>query len=102
MAMTLKWQFGQATDELEKDVNKIVGDATVDALLSDLPAEIPYDDIQTARLTITKLGDLVWQVSYVVYIDPKTRHFEKVSIKAVTEPSLKLALFEMTKELKKK
>lgn len=102
MAMTLKWQFGQAMDELEKEVNKIVGGVTVDTLLSDLPAEISYDDVQTARLTITKLGDLVWQVSYVVYIDPKTRHFEKVSIKAVTEPSLKLALFEMTKELNKK
>lgn len=100
--MTLKWQFGQAMDELEKEVNKIVGGVTVDTLLSDLPAEISYDDVQTARLTITKLGDLVWQVSYVVYIDPKTRHFEKVSIKAVTEPSLKLALFEMTKELNKK
>ena len=38
----------------------------------------------------------------MVYLDPKTRHFEKVSTKAVTEPSLRLALFEMDKELHKK
>ena len=100
--MTLKWQFGEVLDALEKEVNKIVGDATTEDLLAKLPAEIPYDDIQTAKLTIHKLGDIVWQVSYMVYLDPKTRHFEKVSTKAVTEPSLRLALFEMDKELHKK
>ena len=102
MAMTLKWQFGQVLEALEKEVNGIVGNATVEELLAQLPPEIPYDEIQTAKLTISKLSDLVWQVSYKIYIDPKTRHFEKVSIKAVTEPSLRLALFEMQQELKKK
>lgn len=102
MAMTLKWQFGQVLEALEKEVNNIVGNATVEELLAQLPPEIPYDEIQTAKLTISKLSDLVWQVSYKIYIDPKTRHFEKVSIKAVTEPSLRLALFEMQQELKKK
>lgn len=102
MAMKLKWQFGEALEAMEKEVDQIVKGKTVEELLNELPAEIPYDDVQEADLVIRKLGDIVWQVSYMVYLDPKHRHFEKVSIMAVTEPSLKLALFEMAEELKKK
>ena len=101
MAMRLKWQFGEALEALEKEIDKIVGPHTLEELLDRIPPEIPYDDSQTAKLTILKCGDLVWQVSYQVFLDAKTRHFEKVSIKAVTEPSLKLALFEMLEELNK-
>lgn len=100
--MKLKWQFGEALEAMEKEVDQIVKGKTVEELLNELPAEIPYDDVQEAGLVIKKLGDIVWQVSYMVYLDPKHRNFEKVSIKAVTEPSLKLALFEMGEELKKK
>lgn len=100
--MKLKWQFGEALEAMEKEVNQIVKGKTVEELLNELPPEIPYDDLQEAGLVIKKLGDIVWQVSYMVYLDPKHRYFEKVSIKAVTEPSLKLALFEMGEELKKK
>lgn len=99
--MKLKWQFGEALDALEKEVDKIVGQETLEGLLAKLPAEIEYDGSQNAKLTILKCGDLVWQVSYMVYLDPKSRRFEKVSIKAVTEPSLRLALFEMLEEIKK-
>lgn len=99
--MTLKWKFGQVQDTLEKEVDKIVGNATVEELLEQVDPEIPYDDIQTARLSIRKLSNLVWQVSYVIFLDPKTRHFEEVSIKSVTEPSLRLALFEINKQVNK-
>ena len=101
MAKTLKWQFDETLAVLEKEVNEIIGNVTTEELLNKLPPEIPYDETQTAKLTIRKLGDIVWQVSYMIYIDPKTRHFEKVSVKAVTEPSLRLALYEMDKELTK-
>lgn len=101
MAMKLKWQFGEALEAMEKEVNQIVNGKTVEEMLNELPAELPYDDIQRAKLVIKKLGDIVWQVSYMVYLDPKSRHFEKVSIMAVTEPSLRLALFEMCEEIKK-
>ena len=100
MAMKLKWQFGEALEAMEKEVDQIVKGKTLDELLNELPAELPYDDVQSAKLVIKKLGDIVWQVSYMVYLDPKNRHFEKVSIKAVTEPSLRLALFEMREEIK--
>ena len=99
--MKLKWQFGEALEAMEKEVDQIVKGKTLDELLNELPAELPYDDVQSAKLVIKKLGDIVWQVSYMVYLDPKSRHFEKVSIRAVTEPSLKLALFEMREEIKK-
>ena len=101
MAMKLKWQFGEALEAMEKEVDQIVKGKMLDELLNELPAELPYDDVQSAKLVIKKLGDIVWQVSYMVYLDPKSRHFEKVSIRAVTEPSLKLALFEMREEIKK-
>ena len=101
MAMKLKWQFGEALEVMGKEVDQIVKGKTLDELLNELPAELPYNDIQSAKLVIKKLGDIVWQVSYMVYLDPKSRHFEKVSIRAVTEPSLKLALFEMREEIKK-
>ena len=99
--MKLKWQFGEALEAMEKEVDQIVKGKTLDGLLNELPAELPYDGVQSAKLVIKKLGDIVWQVSYMVYLDPKSRHFEKVSIKAVTEPSLRLALFEMYEEIKK-
>ena len=101
MAMKLKWQFGEALEAMEKEVDRIVNGKTVEEMLNELPAELPYDDIQSAKLVIKKLGDIVWQVSYMVYLGPKSRHFEKVSIRAVTEPSLRLALFEMYEEIKK-
>lgn len=101
MAMKLKWQFGEALEAMEKEVDQILKGKTLDELLNELPAELPYDDVQSAKLVVKKLGDIVWQVSYMVYLDPKSRHFEKVSIKAVTEPSLRLALFEMREEIKK-
>ena len=100
MAMKLKWQFGEALEAMEKEVDQIVNGKTVEEMLNELPPELPYNDIQSAELVIRKLGDIVWQVAYVVYLDPKKRHFEKVSIKAVTEPSLRLALFEMHEEIK--
>ena len=100
MAMKLKWQFGEALEAMEKEVDQIVKGKTLDGLLNELPAELPYDGVQSAKLVIKKLGDIVWQVSYMVYLDPKSRHFEKVSIRAVTEPSLRLALFEMREEIK--
>lgn len=99
--MKLKWQFGEALEAMEKEVDQIVKGKTLDELLNELPAELPYDDVQSAKLAIKKLGDIVWQVSYMVYLDPKSRHFEKASIRAVTEPSLRLALFEMCEEIKK-
>ena len=99
MAMRLKWQFGETLEALNKEVEQIVKGKTTEELLNELPPEIPYDEFQEAKLVIKKLGDLVWQVSYMIYLDPKTRRFEKVSVSAVTEPSLKLALFEMLEEL---
>ena len=98
--MKLKWQFGESHEALEEEVNKIVGQETLEELLAKIPDEIPYHDT-TAKLGIFKLGGTVWQVSYQVLLDPKTRHFEKVSVKYVTEPSLRLALFEMLKEIEK-
>ena len=100
MAMKLKWQFGEALEAMEKEVDQIVKGKTLDELLNELPSELPYDGVQSAKLVIKKLGDIVWQVSYMVYLDPKSRHFEKVSIRAVTEPSLRLSLFEMREEIK--
>ena len=101
MAMKLKWQFGEALEAMEKEVNQIVNGKTVEEMLNELPAELPYDDIQRAKLVIKKLGDIVWQVSYMVFLDPRNKRFEKFSVRAVTEPSLKLALLEMLEELKK-
>ena len=101
MAMKLKWQFGEALEAMEKEVDQIVKGKTVEELLNELPAEIPYNDVQMAGLTIRKLGDIVWQVSYMVFLDPRNKRFEKFSIRAVTEPSLRLALFEMCEEIKK-
>lgn len=98
--MKLKWQFGESLDKLEKEVDEIVGNITINELLYQLPYEIPYNDIQTAKLVISKLGDIVWQISYVVYIEPKTKHFEKRNITSVTQPSLKLALYEMVQKIK--
>ena len=101
MAKKLKWQFGEAEELLENEVNAIVGEFTVEQLLALLPAEMQYDETQNAHLQIRKLGNIVWQVSYVIYKDPYRRDFEKVCISYVTEPSLKLALFEMYEEIKK-
>ena len=102
MANKLEWQFGEAMELLDKEVDKIVSGKTVTQLLTELPDRIPYDEIQDARLQFKKLGDLVWQVSYVIYRNPKARNFEEISIKFTTEPSLRLAMFEMLQEINKK
>lgn len=101
MATKLKWQFGGALEALNKEVDKIVGPYSLEELLNKLPSEIEYDETQSAKLVLTKHSDTVWQVAYMIYLDPKFKRFEKVSIKSVTEPSLKLALFEMLEELNK-
>ena len=84
-----------------KEVDGIVGNATVEELLDRLPSEIPFNDSQSAHLTVRKLGGIVYQVSYLVYKDVGRRNFEAVSILFTTQPTLKLALYEMVQELKK-
>ena len=100
--MKLKWQFGESEELLEKEVKKIVGDATVEELLLGLPSEIPHNDYQDAHLTIRKLSDKIYQVSYNIYKEVKKKDFEKVSILFTVQPSLRLALYEMAEELKKR
>lgn len=99
--MKLRWQFGESEELLEKEIKEIVGDATVEELLSALPPEIHYSEYQNAHLTIRKLSDLVYQVSYNVYKDAGGKDFEKTSILFSVQPSLRLALYEMVEELKK-
>jgi hypothetical protein len=101
MAIKLKWQFGESEEKLENEVNNIVGNTTIEQLLSQLPSEISCSNEQTAQLQIKKLGNIVWQVGYAVYKEPRLKDFEKSSVIYTTEPSLKLALFEMLEELKK-
>ena len=99
--MKLKWQFGESLEALEKEVNSIVGSATVEELFARLPAEIRCDDVNVAKLTVTKLGDTVYQASYVRFKDPGKRDFERACIAYANAPSLKLALFELSEEVKK-
>lgn len=99
--MKLKWQFGESSESLEKEVNSIVGDATVEELLASLPAEIRCDDVNSARLTVTKLGDVVYQASYEAFRDVRKRNFERACIAYANAPSLRLALFELAEEVKK-
>lgn len=101
MAIKLKWQFGESEEKLENEVNNIVGNTTIELLLSQLPSEISCTDEQMAQLQIKKLGNIVWQVGYSAYKQPGLRDFEKSSVIYATEPSLKLALFEVLEELKK-
>ena len=98
----LRWQFGESMEALDAEVKEIVGNVTVDKLLSELPAEILYDNAQDAKLEIRKLGDIVWQVNYIVYKSPKEKDFESVSILSTTQPSLLVALYEMKEELNKR
>lgn len=97
----LKWLFGDSVKSLKEEVDRIVRGKSIEELLEELPPEIPYDNIQSAKLTIEKLTDIVWSVSYKVYIRPKRKRFGKKSILFATEPSLKLALFKMIKQLGK-
>ena len=99
--MNLKWRFGESEELLSKEVEGIVGDATVEELLGRLPSDIPFSDSQNAHLTIRKLGSIVYQVSYVVYKDPGNTDFEKVSVLFTTQPDLRLALYEMLLEVEK-
>ncbi len=97
----LKWLFGDSAERLKEEVDNIVGGKSIEELLEELPPEIPYNTTQSAKLTIEKRTDTVWSVSYKVYIKPKRKRFGKKSILFATEPSLKLALFKMIKQLKK-
>ena len=99
--MKLKWQFGEPEENLICEVKKILGHKTLSDLLQEIPPTIPYSDSQEAKLSIHKLGYMVWQVSYWVYKCPKKKNFEKMTILYTTEPSLELALWEMEKEIKK-
>ena len=98
---TLKWLFGDSVKRLKEEVDNIVGGKSIEELLEELPSEISYNSIQSAKLTIEKLTDTVWSVSYKVYIRPKRKRFGKTSVLFETGPSLKLVLFKMTKQLKK-
>ena len=99
--MKLKWQFGESAETLDKEINSIVGNTTIDELFAKLPAEIKCDDINSAKLTVTKLGDTVYQASYVRFKDAGKRDFERACIAYANAPSLKLALFELLEEVKK-
>ena len=99
--MKLNWQFGESDEKLEKEVDRIVGNVGVEELLSGLPAEIPYDDAQDGKLVVKKLGERVYQVAYQAYRGVGEKDFESMSVLFTTQPSLRLALFEMTQEIKK-
>lgn len=96
---TLKTKFPFKKECLDEQIDRITSGESIESLLQQLPPTIPFDDVQEAKLVITRLTDLVWQAGYVVYKAPGNRNFEKVSVKYVTYPTLKLTLHYLLKEL---
>lgn len=116
------WQFGQPIHREDKDkfvdlktgrawigecldeqVDRIVGkDTTVEDLLEELPPEIQYDPVRSMRLKIWKVGNLVYQAGYYVYVDPGSRDFEQTAVEFETQPSLRLALFLLKQKIKRR
>jgi len=108
------WQFGQPIHRedkkenfkgecLDEQVDRIVGkDTTVEDLLEELPPEIQYDPVRSMRLKIWKIGNLVYQAGYYVYIDPGNRVFEQTAVEFETQPSLRLALYLLKQKIKRR
>ena len=122
MNTNFTWQYGQPIHREDKDkyviletgqpwkgecldeqVDRIVGkDTTLEDLLKRLPPHIQYDPIQQMRLKIWKVGDLVWQVGYYIYIDPTSRTFQETAVEYENQPDLRLALFLLEQKIKRK
>lgn len=96
---TFKTKFPFKKECLDEQIDRITANETIESLMQQLPATIPFDDLQQAKLVIRKLTDLVWQAGYVVYKNPGERDFEAVSVKYVTYPTLILTLHYLLKEL---
>lgn len=99
MSKNLKWQFGNPLEEVEKEVKEITKGKDVKEYLSTLPSELPYNEIQSAKLEIRKLGSLVWTAGYYIYKDPGRKNFEKINVVSSTEPTLELTLHNLLIQL---
>ena len=113
------WEFGQPVHRedkkeipgvrpefkgecLDEQLDRILGNTTVQNYLDQLPSEIRYGN-SVAKLEVTKgcPGSMVWHVRYYIYesIDPEKPNFTKHTILYENAPDLRLALHWMLAEI---
>lgn len=91
---------------LDEQLDRILGDTTVEELLSKLPSKLQCGD-KIARLEVRKgiPGSIVWHVRYYTYENPgnlKSWDHPKHSVIYVNAPDLRLALYFMLQEINSK
>ena len=66
---------------------------TLEELFDKVPNELPYNDSQTAKLSIDKIGKQWYSARYSVYKNPYKQDWEKITINYFTGPTVKIALY---------
>ena len=86
---------------LDEQVERIVGDISLEELLSRLPGSIPFSETSEMRLKIQKGSEFDFVAGYYIFKDPGSSNFNEVPVECEAKPDLRLTLFLLLQKINK-